>query len=817
MSLLDTFRQDVRLAVRAMGRSPGFAAVAVATLALGIGANSAIFSVVKAVLLAPLPYAEPDRRVMIWSRWVSFDKTWVSPGELVEYRRRSRTMQDVAAWNFTQMNLTGDGDPVRIGTGQVTANLFAALGVQPLLGRTFTPEEDVPNQDRVVVLGHGLWQRRYGADPGVVGRTLHLNGVARTILGVMPPDFRLPTDFSEGRADPTQLWVPLAIDMANLSYGSHGLYAAARLAPGATAEQATAELRTIAANFAEEGIHPRAMEFTAFAVTLQDEILGEIRPAMLLLFGAVGFLLLIACANVANLLLARAEVRWREMALRTALGAGPGRLVRQLLTESLVLSGLGAALGLALAWAGVRFVAAADPASVPRASTVTLDASVVAFTAGIAIVTGLLFSLAPAARVLKPTLTDAIKEGSQHATIGGRRQRLRALLVVTEMALAVVLVIGAGLMVRSLWALQRIQLGFEPENVLTLRVSLPQASYEEPERVVAFYQRLLDRVRPLPGVRQAGVIRSLPLANTIGDWGLDIEGYTETPESPAKGDWQVASDGAVEALGERLIRGRLFTAADTTDAQQVAVINETMARTYWPDGDPIGKRFRMGSSQSVPVTIVGIVGDVRHNGVIAIVKEKFYRPHSQFHRSTGSPMRVMTLVVKTAGDPIALANPIRDEIRRLDPNLPVSTVRPMTDVVASALSTPRFTGFLLGLFAFVALALSGVGIYGVLSYLVSQRTHEIGIRLAIGADRGQVLRMILRQGLALSAAGLIAGLAAAFVLTRLMGALLYGVEPTDAGTFLAVPVVLGVVALLASYVPALRATRVSPLIALKAE
>ncbi len=816
----DGLKQDITGGVRGLIKSPGFAAASLITLALGIGATSAIFSVVKAVLITPLPYSAPDRRVQLFSRWVSFDKTWLSEQEVVDYRNLSKTLQGVAAWNTGQMNLTGDGEPLRIGVGFVTANTLDVLGARPLLGRMFTPGEDRPNGPQLAVLGYPLWQARYNGDPSVIGRTMMVNDLPMEVIGVMPEGFRLPTDFTDDAAEPTQMWLPMRMDETDLSRGSHGLFAAGLLAPGQTAATASEELKAITTRLTDQGFYPVAMQFSAFAVAIEDEIRGGVRPAMWLLMGAVGFLLLIACANVANLLLVRGDGRIREMALRTAIGAAPDRLVRQLLTESVVLAILGSTLGLGLADIGLRTLLALDPTSLPPLAPVRLDLTVVLFTLALGVVTTLVFGLAPALRTLRLNLVDSLREGSQQATVSGARQRLRGLLVVAEVALAVVLVVGAGLMIRSLSALGRIDLGFNPDRMLTMRLSIPEARYDSPEQVVDFYRRLMERVRAVHGVQAAGAVRALPLATSIGDFGLDIDGYEEGPGRNAKGDWQIATDGAFEAMGSRLLRGRWFDANDVTTAPPVAVVNETLARTYWTDmNSVVGGHLRVGSGDTRPwVTVVGIVADERHNGVTGAVKEKFYIPHSQWHVVTrGNLVRNAFVVARTAGDPLAVAAAVRSEVRNLDANIPVANIRPMTEVVGAALATSRLTGFLMGVFAAIALTLAAVGIYGVLSYLVARRTQEIGIRLAIGADRTQVMTMILRQGMSLALAGIGAGVIAALLMSRLMQSMLYQVQPGDPGTFIVVPLVLVVVSLLASALPAFRATRVNPLDALRSE
>lgn len=814
--MFDSLRQDITHAIRGLLKSPGFAAAALITLALGIGATSAIFSVVKAVLITPLPYTAPERTVQLFTRWTAFEKTWLADQEVIDFRNMAKTMTAIAAWNSGQQNLTGDGEPLRVGVGFVTANLFDVLGVRPLLGRVMTAQEDIPNGAQVAVLGYPIWQSRYGGDPNVIGRRLLINDVPVEVIGVMPEGFRLPTDFNDDAAEPTQLWRPMAWDLTQLSR-NHGYYAVATLAPGQSAATATAELRAVTERLTEQGAYPVQMKFSAFAVPLDEEIRGGIRPAMWLLMGAVGFLLLIACANVANLLLVRGDARLREMAVRTAVGAAPDRLVRQLLTESVVLALFGAVLGLGLASIGLRILMSVDPTSLPPLAPVRLDWPVVAFTLVLGVITTIVFGLVPALRTLRVNLVDSLREGGQ-STVGGHRQRLRSALVVAEVSLAVVLVIGAGLMVRSLAALGRLDLGFKPEGVLTMRVSVPAARYDTPEKVIDFYRRLNEKVRAVPGVESAGFVRVLPLATTIGDYGLDVDGFEESPGHNAKGDWQIVTDGAFEVMGSRLLRGRWFAPADTETAQLVAVINETMARTYWKNPEEaVGGRIRVGGMQRPWVTVIGMVADERHNGVTGIVKEKFYIPHTQWHLATGNVIRGGFLVLRSNGDPMQLAGAVRSEVRALDPNVPVANIRPMTEVVSTALATPRLTGFLMGAFATIALLLAAVGIYGVLSYLVARRTHEIGIRLAVGADRSQVLGMVLKQGLMLAGSGIAVGIVAAFLLTRLMQSLLYQVRPADPLTFGVVTAALIVVALIASAIPAYRATRVSPMIALRTE
>jgi putative ABC transport system permease protein len=814
---MESFIRDVRFGVRTLLRNPAFSVVALLTLTLGVGANAAIFSVVNAVQLRPLPWGDPDHIVTVWSRWTAFDKTWVADGEVNDLRRESRALSAIGAWDVGSVNLTGDSAPERLSAGNVTANLFALLGVKPARGRLFTSRDDLPNGPRVAIISYPLWQRRYAADPDIVGRSIAIDGRSYDVVGVMPAGFVLPTDYES--ATPTMLWLPAQWDAASTDHGSHGFYAAARVADSVSVEQARDEVHAIAERWIDRGLYPRQMQFDMFVLPLKADVLGAVRRAMWLVFGAVGFLLLIACVNVANLLLARGEARQREMAARVALGASRGRLVRQMLTEGAVLAGASGVAGLLLASATLRLIAWWNPAGIPRLEQAAIDGRVLVFTAGIALLTTIVFSLAPAARIFRASLTDAIKQGNANATVGAARQRFRSALIVVQMALAVVLLVGAGLMLRTVWSLQHIDLGFNPSGVLTMSVSLPRATYDD-RHVVEFYTRLVEEVKALPGVRAAGAARALPLASTIGDFGLLVDGYVPPPGTNAKGDWQIATAGYVEAMGEQIVRGRTIVPTDTPTSQLVALINDEMARKYWPGRDALGGRFRIGGSAGRPwVTVVGIVKSVRHNGVAGIVKEKFYVPHTQWAASVGSTnnFRSMTLVVRTDADPSSLTPVIRDTVSRLDPDIPIANVRTMDDVVAAALSTPRFTGSLLGTFAGLAVVLSAVGIYGLLSFLVSRRTREIGIRVAIGADRRRVLSMVMRNAATLAFTGVAIGTAAALLLARLLAGLLHGVTPQDPLTLAAAATVLGAVALGASALPAWRATRVNPVVALKSD
>ncbi len=809
---------ELRHAVRRLLRAPAFTALAAGTLALGIAASTAIFSLADAVVLAPLPYQDPARRVMVWNRWRGFDKSWVNPAEMRAYAERCPSLQAVAHWSTDRQNLVGDGDAVRVNVGQITANGFAVLGARPLLGRGMAPEEDVPGGRRVAVLGHALWQGRFAGDLAAIGRTLELDGTPYEIVGVMPPGFALPTDFTEDAAEPTQVYVPRAPEADELvEFDSHGDYGVAVLAPGATSARATEELRAATRQLTAEGKYDTRAEHSAFVVTLPDEILGPHRPAVLVTAAAALLLLLIACANVASLLLARAATRQRELALRGAVGAGGVRLVGQQLGEGLALALVAALAGLPLAAGTLRLIAATVTANVPRAVAAAVDPRAVAFALLLSAATTLVFALVPALRSLRIDLARALRESGTRTAGGASQRRLRRGVVVAQAALAALLAVGAGLMARSLGALSRIDVGFAPEGVLTQRLSLPRSTYPETQDVIRFYRSLLDGTRALPGVASAGLLRSLPLGESIGDWGIDVEGYDEQALGSAQGDWQVASEGAAETVGERLVSGRLLARSDDENAPDVAVINEAMATQYWPGQDPVGKRFRIGNPQRPWVSVVGVVGDVRHNGITGVVKAKFYRPYTQFHRSRGGPTRDLALVVKAKGDPLALAGPIRELVRRLDPAVPVSRVRTLESVVLGSITAPRLASLVLSLFAAVATSLCAVGVYGALAIGVAERRQEIGVRLALGAEARSVGRLVLAEGLAAVGAGLALGLGAAALSSRLLAGLLHEVRPLDPVTYLAVAGTLAAVALVAGLLPALRAARTDPAVALRAE
>lgn len=807
----------LRQTLRSLSRRPGFSALVILTLGLGIGSATAIFTVVNAVLLKPLPYRQPDRLAMIWSKWTNFDKTWVSFAEYLDYQRQTQLFQDVALWNTAgEFTLTGpEGHAESVAGAQATANLLDVLGVTPALGQMFTAAQDVPNGPAVVMVGYDLWQRRWGGDPALVGKTIQIDAQPYRVAGVLPRDFRLPLEFQSRSS--VQLIGPMQIDRSAPPRGSHCCYAIGRLQPGVTAALATSEIHTLAAQWVQQGLYLPAMRFQPFSVSLPDEVTGPVRPALLLLVAAVTLLLVLTCANVANLMLTRAADRGREIAVRAALGAGLREMLRLALGESLVLGLAGGVVGLGLAWAGVRVLAARAPTTVPRVAELGVDGRVALFALLLALGTGVLFALVPFARVRRLDLADSLRAGRGQSA-GLDRRRVRSALVVAEMAFAVLLLVGAGLTIRTFVNLLRIDPGFDARNVLTLHLSLPPAKYQTVESANAFYRTLGDEVRALPGVQAAGFVRLLPLATEMGDAGLRIQSKPLLPNTPGRqADWQAVSPGYFEAMQIPLISGRYFDARDDYAGEPVIIVNRELVRAYFPGEEPLGQLIQLGPDSTPWRRVVGVVGDVHHNGLLGNLKRGWYIPQAQWARSYGGPRRAAYLVVRTSRDPGALAGPVVGLIRRLDADLPATDIRPLSEVLAAATQEQRFTMGLMAAFALLALVLAAVGIYGVIAYGVSQRTREIGIRLALGSDIRGVRDLVLRQGMGPAYVGVGMGLVGAALLTRFLRSILYQVAPLDWVTFLLVPLVLLGVAVVAVLIPATRASRVAPVEALRME
>ncbi|HEV2913882.1 MAG TPA: ABC transporter permease [Pyrinomonadaceae bacterium] len=811
MNMIGGIWQDLRYGLRMMLKNPAFTAVAVLALGLGIGANTAIFSVVNSILLRPLPFREPDRLVTVMHNYPKLDLIApVSPPGFEDYRARTDVFENAGASSGGSFNLTGEGEPERIQARGVTAGFFETLGVEAALGRTFLPEEDKPGNEHVVVLSNGLWQRRYGADPGVVGRTITLDGEGYTVVGVMPAGFRF-----YGQDD---AWAPLALNAEMMSpnrRGSEFLLMIARLKPGVSFEQAQAAMNSVASQIRQDNPqqYPSDSDWGVRVKPVYEEMVADIRPALLVLLGAVGFVLLIACANVANLLLARASVRRKEIAIRTALGAGRWRLVRQLLTESVLLSITGGGLGLLLAVWGVDVLVKLNQNNIPRAREIGIDARVLAFTFGLSLVTGVLFGLAPALQASRTQLTDALKEGGRTSG-GSHRARFRSLLVVTEIALALVLLIGAGLMVKSFSRLSHVDPGFQPQNLLTMQVALPVTKYKEDKQIGDFFRQALEKIKSLPGVQSEGAVSQLPLSGSVASGFFTIEGQEASGEQRPHTDLRASSPEYLQTMGIPLLKGRYFNERDTDSSPNVAIIDETLARRYWPGADPVGRRISYNRRDGKPVwrEIVGVVGAIKHKALDADYRGQLYFPHPQ------NPWSNMSLVVRSnTADPASLTAAVRSAIQAVDKDQPVYRVMTMETMVAESVAQHRFSMFLLTLFAVVAVALAVVGLYGVMSYGVSQRTHEIGIRMALGAQARDVLRMVVGQGFVLALLGVGAGLLGALALTRVMSSLLFGVSATDPFMFVSVPLILAGVALLACYLPARRATKVDPMVALRYE
>jgi len=810
--------RDIFFAARSLRRRPGFTLIATLTLALGIGATTTLFGVVKQVLLTPLPYGHPGSAAVVWSAWKGFDQTWLSYDEWEGWKARVPAFRNIAIYRASAVTFDGD-NPERVRAARVQKDVFPVLDVTPIVGRNFTAEEDRVNGPNVVILGYSLWERRFGGDPAVVGRQVQISGRAATVIGVMPNGFRLPIDF--GATGPTEAYFPLATDAEAegavpgpefpRSGASHGFYAVARLAPGATAASANAQLRGLVAELEKWG-YMANVGFHAYAVPVEEQIIGRVRPVLLIVFAAVGFVMLIACANVAGLLLVRGEGRRRELAVRVALGAGTRRLTRLLLAESVVLATLGASLGTVFAVIGVRLVRDNAPAGLPRVADTSIDWSVLLFAVVVGIIAALLAGILPALQATQVAPSGELKEGGRGATTSRARLRWRQALVATEIALAVVLVVAAGLMIKSVRNLLAIDAGFRPDGVLTMRISTPSTWYQDSIRVVGFWDEVQRRVAAVPGVKHVGAAYLLPLATEMGDWGLQVEGYTAPPNQGQPGDWQVVTPGYFEALGLKLRKGRVLDARDQMNAPLAMVVNRAFADQYYAGREPLGGRVRIsgGADTSLRYTIVGVVDDVRHNALVGKVKPQFYCTLAQFARSPTSTQRSMSLVVRTDGDPAALVAPVRRVIKQIDPRLPVSEVRTMRDIVNAAIGGPRFAMSALGLFGGLALVLSAIGIFGIVSQVVASRAHEFGIRAALGATPGELVRLRLRTGARQAAVGLGAGIVIALAFTRLMTSMLQGVTPTDPLTFVAVVLVTGLVAVAASVGPARRAGKTDP-------
>ena len=797
-----------------MVKSPAFTAVAIVTLALGIGANSAIFSVVNGVLFRPLGYEKPEQLVWIWSTNPKdgIKEEVASFPDFSDWRQQARSFAGMAGFSTFSPILGGaEDEPERIEAGRSVGELFSVLGVQPMLGRKFLEEENKEGKSKVVILSYGLWQRRFGGDSRIIGQQVLINSEPYAVVGVLPPDFEDPMRAEAGHV---QLWMPLEITAQKPEARRQDfLGVIARLKPGSSLQQASAEMTAIARRLEAE--YPKwSTGWSTIVQPLHETLTGDMRRPLLVLLGAVTFLLLIACANVANLLLARASARQREIAIRVALGASRGRIVRQLLTENVLLSLTGGALGLVLAFWGLHALVAFGPADLPRLDSIRIDYHVLCFTLLLSLGTGLVFGLAPALAVSNLHLNDSLKEGGRGSAEGSGGRRVRGALAISEIALSLVLLIGAGLLARSFLRLQHVDAGFKPDHVLSVQLSLPREKYKEDQQLSAFYDQLLSRVVQQPGVESAAVTNSLPIggANRLPLLYFRIYGRVQVPTSRLPdAEARIVSPDYFRALRIPLRRGRLFDSHDAKGAPEVAVINETLARRFFPNEDPIGKRITLHTVVEEWSTIIGVVGDVKGSALTAEPYPQIYASYLQ------SPSRSMTLVVRTAGDPLAISGSVREQVHSLDREQPLYNLFSFEQVLSSSISKPRFNMFLITILACLALLLAAIGIYGVIAYSVAQRTHEIGVRIALGATHGDVIRLVVRQGLLLAAAGLGIGLLAAIAVTRAMTALLYGISATDPATFLGVALVLGGIAFIASYIPARRAARVDPLIALRYE
>ena len=808
----DTLRQDVRFARRTLRQSPTFTIVAVLTIALGIGATAAIFSVVKAVILNPLPYPDAHRIVAVWmsNPLLNLPQDIHSYPNLMDLRSQNRTLSHLGAYREAGVNVTGAGEPQRVIAGLLSVDAYEAVGVRPMVGRFVGPEHESADNDGVVVISHGFWRSQFGGAQDVVGKDLEINGRKRTIIGVMPQRYAFPSER-------TQLWLPLVVSPAlREARFSFAFPAVGRIAPNISLEAARADLATIAARLGEQ--YPNNRDYGVTVTPLPEQVVGPtLRSALWIVLGAVTVVLLIACANVANLLLSRATAREREVTVRMALGASGSRLVRQLLTESVLLSILGGVAGVFLAWAGLSVLRGLAPTDLPRMSEVRIDIVVLAVTAAATIATGVLFGMFPAMQLSGTSLAGALRDGGRTGTSNRTSMRVRHGIVAAQLGAVVVLLTAAGLLTRTFIGLQRVELGFEPGNVLAADIPLTGARYGQPGQASVFYDALFERLRATPGVRSAGTVTTMFLSRTPNSTGITVEGRDPRPEDKEV-TFDVASAGFFDAIGARLVAGRSFTAADREGAPLVAVINEQMARYYWPNTEAVGRRFFQGQGAPLPdttqnqwITVVGVVADMRRTGLDMPVREETFMAHAQ------NPTLRNTLMVRTAGDPLSAGQHVRDAVRALDPNQPVSNVRTLQADLSGLLAQRRFNAVLVGAFAILALLLAMIGAYGVTAYLVAQRTKEIGVRMALGAEPSRVTRLVVLNGLKVAAVGVAGGVVASFFAARLASSLLHGVSPHDPITLVAAPLTMLVVVALANYVPARRAARVDPLMALRQE
>jgi predicted permease len=811
---IESLRADLTYALRMLRKNRGFAATAVGTLALGIGANAAIFSVCNAVLFKPLPYAEPSRIVTLWERQRDGAFGSVAPANFVDWRDASRSFSGMAAVRESSFApnfiVGGQREASRLAGGQVSSTFFSVLGTRFMLGRSFLPEEDQPGQDRVAILSHAAWRERFGADRDIAGKAITLNDERYTVVGVLPAGFQFGSTAADFQASSQpDIWVPIALDPQRLQRGSHTLRVIARLAPDMTLAQAQSELDVIAANLAR--LYPNHNRDIGIAsVSLPQRVTATVRAPLEMLLGAVGLVLLIACANVANLLLSRAAARQTEMAVRVALGASRGRLAQQLLTESLLLAAIGGIAGFLLALAVTAALAPHLPPDLSRAAGMAGDARMLVFTAMISLATGILFGLGPLVGTGRTSAGESLKQS--HRVSSAAHSRLRDGLAVAQISIAIILLIGAGLMAKSLRALTHVAPGFRSDSILTARLSLPRSRYPDNRRIAAFERELLETLSRKPGVQSAGLATYLPLSGLDNGWSFVIEGRPPLPVGTYNmAKYRPASVGYFETIGIPLLRGRSFASADTAHSPWVTVINESMAREYWGGQDPIGRRLQFGAETWR--TVIGVVGDVRHEGLDVETKPEMYVPIEQAPNTESSP----TIVLRTALDTDAAAAELREAVAAIDRAMPVDRIQTMEQLVSGSVAQPRFRTVILAAFSMLALVMASIGIYGVMNYLVIQRTREFGIRMSMGATRSDVLQLVLGRAAALICAGTCLGIAGSVGLVRLIATLLFGTAPLDPLTFAAAPALLAAVALAASYLPAWRAARVDPIVALRYE